>query len=110
MMFNVGFGSENRENRIREIAEEDLTVGVILAAVHFEWMMKRAILKLGTSPTPQLRKELENVSRIVSQNVMTVISSLASTISGNAKLISASIIDLRWALFLESSLIFKKGQ
>jgi len=67
MMFNVGFGSENRENRIRKIAKEDLTVGVILAAVHFEWMMKRAILALGTSPTPQLREELKDVSRRVSQ-------------------------------------------
>lgn len=64
MMFNVGFGSANREKRIREIAEKDHTVGVILAAVHFEWMMKRAILKLGTSATSALRDELQNVSGI----------------------------------------------
>lgn len=64
MMFNVGFGSEKREQRIRQIAEEDLTVGVILASVHFEWMMKRAILKLGTSPTVQLRSELSRVTGV----------------------------------------------
>lgn len=64
MMFNVRYGSENRERRIREIANEDLTVGVILAAVHFEWMMKRAILKLGTNPTFQLREELSRVTGV----------------------------------------------
>ena len=64
MMFTVSFGSENRENRIREMSKQDQTVGVILAAVHFEWMMKRAILKLGTSPTAQLREELRRVSGI----------------------------------------------
>lgn len=64
MMFSVGFGSENREKRIREIAKEDRTVGVILAAVHFEWMMKRAILKLGSSPTAQLREELSRVTGV----------------------------------------------
>ncbi|MFC1791794.1 hypothetical protein ACFL0I_04945, partial [Gemmatimonadota bacterium] len=31
----------------------------ILAAVHFEWMVKRAILKLAETPTKALREELE---------------------------------------------------
>jgi len=62
MMFNIGYGSEKREARIRQIAREDESVGVILAAVHFEWMMKRTILKLGTSPTAHLRQELSFVS------------------------------------------------
>lgn len=61
-MFSVGYGSVNREYRIaRWIDEEDHTTAVILGAVHFEWMIKRSILKLGVSPTPALRKKLEDV-------------------------------------------------
>ena len=63
-MFFVSYGSERREKRIMELAHEDLSLGVILAAVHFEWMMKRTILKLGKSPTKQLREELANVSGV----------------------------------------------
>lgn len=63
-MFSVGFGSQNRENEIRRIAEEDPTTAVILGSVHFEWMVKRAILKLGMSPTKALREQLEDVYKI----------------------------------------------
>lgn len=63
-MFSVGYGSANREASIRKIAKDDRTTAVILAAVHFEWMLKRAILKLGSSPTKALRSELEGVYRI----------------------------------------------
>ncbi len=63
-MFAVGFGSKNREAAIRHTAQDDPTTAVILAAVHFEWMLKRAILKLGTTPTKALRKELEGVYQI----------------------------------------------
>ena len=60
-LFTVGFGNANRANKICDIAKTDHTTAVILASVHFEWMIKRAILKLGTSPTKQLREDLENV-------------------------------------------------
>ena len=64
-MFAVGFGSENREQKILQyIEDDDHTTAVILAAVHFEWMIKRSILKLGTRPTKALREELEDVYRI----------------------------------------------
>ena len=63
-MFHVGFGTHKREKEIRKIAAKDEITAVILAAVHFEWMLKRAILKLGTSPTKSLRKQLEDVYRI----------------------------------------------
>jgi hypothetical protein len=62
LLFHVRYGSENRENKIREMAETDLTVGVILAAVHFEWTMKRAILKLSKTPTVDVRKSFRWVS------------------------------------------------
>lgn len=63
-MFTIGYGSENRENTIASLANEDHTTAVILAAVHFEWMIKRTILTLGNSPTKDLRKELENIYKI----------------------------------------------
>ena len=63
-MFTIGFGSQNRERKIRCIAEEDHTTAVILAAVHFEWMLKRAILKLGINQTMKLRKQLEDVYKL----------------------------------------------
>lgn len=67
-MFHVGFGSANREAKIREIAATDRTTALILAAVHFEWMLKRAILKLGQSPTKDLREQLEGVFRMRKTN------------------------------------------
>lgn len=63
-MFSVGFGSKKREAEIRRISNKDHTTAVILAAVHFEWMLKRAVLKLGISPTKALRKKLEGVYKI----------------------------------------------
>ena len=63
-MFSVGFGSQNREVRIRQVAEDDPTTAVILAAVHFEWMLKRTILKLGLTPTKTLRDQLADVYTI----------------------------------------------
>lgn len=67
-MFGINFGSANRENKIREIASIDKTTAIILAAVHFEWMLKRAILKLSVSPTKNLRLQLENIYRLRRRN------------------------------------------
>ena len=63
-MFSVGYGIANRENKINEIANDDPTTAVILSAVHFEWMIKRSILKLGCSPTKELRNELEGIYKL----------------------------------------------
>lgn len=67
-MFYIGFGSAKREAEIRKIATSDRTTALILAAVHFEWMLKRAILKMGASPTKDLRKQLERVFRMEKKN------------------------------------------
>jgi len=60
-MFLVGYGFEKRESRIMELLDDEPTTAVILASVHFEWSLKRAILMLGQSPTALLRKKLERV-------------------------------------------------
>ncbi len=49
MMFSVGYGIQNRVNKMREISKDDPTTATILAAVHFEWMIKRAIQFTSTS-------------------------------------------------------------
>lgn len=67
-MFSIGYGSKNREAEIRRIAQNDHTTAAILASVHFEWMLKRAILKLGTTPTKILREQLEDVYSINDRN------------------------------------------
>jgi hypothetical protein len=67
-MFHVSFGSAKRETEIQKIANTDHTTALILAAVHFEWMLKRAIMKLGTSPTKNLRAQLEEVFRMSRHN------------------------------------------
>lgn len=64
-MLSVGYGSENRERRIREFFNNgEPCTAVLLAAVHFEWTIKRAILKLGISPTKALRDNLEGIYKL----------------------------------------------
>lgn len=58
-LFGVRYGSSNREAKIREYLEIDPTLSVILAAVHFEWTLKRTILKLSHSYTDKLKKDLQ---------------------------------------------------
>ena len=68
-IFSVGYGSKKREEKILQYLEEDCIVAIILAAVHFEWMLKRTILKLSKSPTKKLRKTLENVFLITRETL-----------------------------------------
>lgn len=67
-MFSVGYGIQNRVERILEISKDDPTTATILSAVHFEWMIKRAILKLGCAPTAALRTELEDTYKLAIPN------------------------------------------
>ncbi len=67
-MLSISFGSENRGEKISEMLKQEPATAVILAAVHFEWMIKRAILKLGISPTKELRAKLEKVYHIKDVN------------------------------------------
>lgn len=67
-MFAIAFGSENREKEIKLLAESDHTTAIVLAAVHFEWMLKRTILKLGIQKTKDLREKLEQIYSIGDRN------------------------------------------
>lgn len=59
-LFTVSYGSKSREDYIIRFLESDPTIAVILASVHFEWMLKRTIMKLGHSPTKALKEKLDS--------------------------------------------------
>ena len=56
-MFFVSDSQFERHKRIRSfLTDESSTIAVILAAIDFEWSIRRAILALGTSPTKHIRE------------------------------------------------------
>lgn len=58
-MFLVSDGSSAREDRIKQIADDDPPLAALLAVIHFEWTVRRAIIALGTSPNKEIRRLLE---------------------------------------------------
>ena len=57
-MFLVSDGRDKRKQTIARHATDDLAVGVILAAIDFEWTCRRCILALGYEPTMRMKEEL----------------------------------------------------
>ncbi len=58
-MFLVQDSSESREARIKSFLAEDPSLSALLAVVHFEWTVRRAIIALGTSPNVVIRTKLK---------------------------------------------------
>lgn len=56
-MFAVHETREEREATIRKFAEQDVCVGVLLAAANLEWTLSRCIYAMGNRPVSVLRKE-----------------------------------------------------
>ncbi|MDO5317697.1 MAG: hypothetical protein Q4G65_03635 [bacterium] len=56
-MFLVSDGRDKRKQTIARHAIDDLAVGVILAAIDFEWTCRRCILALGYEPTMRMKEE-----------------------------------------------------
>jgi hypothetical protein len=50
-----------RERRIRDFLKRDPSVSLLLAAVHFEWTVCRAMLFLSTGPNADLRRQMDSV-------------------------------------------------
>lgn len=59
-MFLVKDRSPLREERILKLMGEDASLSVLLAIIHFEWTVRRAIVALGTSPNVEIRKKLRD--------------------------------------------------
>jgi hypothetical protein len=57
-MFLVKDSSTSREKRIKQFLTEDPALASLLAVVHFEWTIRRAIIALGTSSNVKVREKL----------------------------------------------------
>lgn len=57
-MFLVQDSSLSREERIKQFLAEDASLSSLLAVIHFEWTVRRAIIALGTSPNVVVRAKL----------------------------------------------------
>jgi hypothetical protein len=58
-MFLVQDASATREARIQQLSVEDPSLSALLAVIHVEWTLRRAIIALGTSPNVEVREKLE---------------------------------------------------
>ncbi len=58
-MFLVKDDPTEREKKILDFVQDEPAIAVILAAVHFEWTVRRAIIALGMSPSRTIREHLE---------------------------------------------------
>jgi len=58
-MFLVSDTSLSRESRIQSLLIDEPPLAAILAVIHFEWTIRRAIIALGTSPNVNVRTKLE---------------------------------------------------
>ena len=59
-MFLVKDTSIAREARIREFIMNDSSLAALLAVVHIEWTLRRAIIALGASPNVDIRELLRH--------------------------------------------------
>lgn len=57
-MFLVKDSPDERERSIRQFLAGEPSIAAVLAAIHLEWTIKRAILKLSSRSTALLRSEL----------------------------------------------------
>lgn len=58
-MFLVSDGQSGIERRVRDWFLREPSVGLVVAAVYFEWTISRAIICLSKSPNVDLRKVIE---------------------------------------------------
>ncbi|MBD2057799.1 hypothetical protein H6F88_17530 [Oculatella sp. FACHB-28] len=58
-MFLVKDTSSTREERIKQFLADEPALAALLAVIHFEWTIRRAIIALGTSPNVVVRQKLE---------------------------------------------------
>jgi hypothetical protein len=65
-MFQVSYSSQKRIKKIRSFlgSDENAPIAILLAAVQFEWIVSRAILALGKSPTADLRDQVNHTYKL----------------------------------------------
>lgn len=55
-MFFVSDNRKERSQMIRSMIKKQPTIALLLAAIDFEWSLRRTIFALGVTPTKELRK------------------------------------------------------
>ncbi|MBK7886944.1 MAG: hypothetical protein IPJ86_06440 [Bacteroidetes bacterium] len=60
-MFLVKDKSVDRESRILKFVENDPALAIIMATIHFEWTIQRAIISLSILPNKEVRRNLKMV-------------------------------------------------
>ena len=61
-MFLVSDTLNGRQKLIRSYSGKNITLGVLLSVVDFEWTVRRAIIALGFEPTKHIRKSIDRCS------------------------------------------------
>jgi len=57
-MFLASERSHHRESKIRSLTTRDPSIGLVLAAVNFEWTVSRAVLFISVTPNKALREKM----------------------------------------------------
>jgi hypothetical protein len=61
-MFLVKDDMRSRERKLRQFIKSDASIGLIFSEINFEWILRRAIIALGSSSSAEVRAELGNKS------------------------------------------------
>src|SRR5262245_13359146 len=58
-MFLVRDKAEDRAEKINQLLVSDPAIAVLIAAAHFEWVVRRAILNLSNRPNREVRAKMD---------------------------------------------------
>jgi len=58
-MFLVNDGPSGIERKVRELFSKNPSVGLVIAAVYFEWSLCRAMIRLSHAPNKELRARIQ---------------------------------------------------
>ena len=61
-MFLVKDDIQSRERKLRRFIKSDASIGLIFAVINFEWILRRAIIALGSSSNAEVRTTLGNTA------------------------------------------------
>lgn len=61
-MFLVQDDMKSRERKLRQFIKSDSSIGLIFSVINFEWILRRAIVALGSSASIEVRKALGSKS------------------------------------------------
>jgi hypothetical protein len=57
-MFLVQDDMKTREDKLKQFIKSDASIGLIFSVINFEWLLRRAIIALGSSSNAEVKKAL----------------------------------------------------